>query len=80
MSVTGVGIYPQIFFDLPQIIDTDKYPPELGYEALRSLFMEFIVDVKDHFLKIYMYQYIITQNDYIYVREIIHHPKKIKII
>ncbi|XP_043670272.1 hydrocephalus-inducing protein homolog [Vespula pensylvanica] len=57
MSVTGVGIYPQIFFDLPQIIDTDKYPPELGYEALRSLFMEFIVDVKDHFLKIYMYQY-----------------------
>ncbi|XP_035733008.1 hydrocephalus-inducing protein homolog [Vespa mandarinia] len=44
MSVTGVGIYPQIFLDLPLMIDTDKCPSELGYQALRSLFMEFIAD------------------------------------
>ncbi|XP_014609402.1 PREDICTED: hydrocephalus-inducing protein homolog [Polistes canadensis] len=44
MSVTGVGIYPQVFLHLPQIIHTDKCSLELGYQALRSLSTEFIME------------------------------------
>ncbi|KAI4504415.1 hypothetical protein M0802_000886 [Mischocyttarus mexicanus] len=44
MSVTGVGIYPQVFLHLPQIIHVDKCPLELCYQALRSLYTEFIIE------------------------------------
>ncbi|KAK2576816.1 hypothetical protein KPH14_005450 [Odynerus spinipes] len=44
MSITGVGIYPQVFLDLPQIIHPNKCPAELGYQALRSLSTEFMTE------------------------------------